>query len=342
MKTVNAILGAIISFFLLLGITFKTMHWPGAGVLIVLSASLLSLYMIPVAIGNILNYKKKTFFAICNGIGAFGGMILSVGLLFKIMHWPGSGVMMIFGMFFSIIVILFFMVLFIVSKEPIKLSPGTFYVTICFGILIYGVSVGGSSRMALTGIINSANIAEENVKTMAYEIDVHSAVYQHASLLHKEVGELYYYIENLKEKLYEEVEGIPSEVADTISLNNIYAVDNYDIPTHLLGIADPGNPAKVPGMEEYSATTLKEKIEKFNAILNEIDPKMEKLNTQDNSYNGQLDAWETSTFYHYPLAQVILTLNLIELEAFAKSNYLIVWNQPKISEQKSENEAKEK
>lgn len=323
MKTVNIILGAIISFFLLLGIIFKTMHWPGAGVFIVLSASLLSLYMIPVAIGNIMSYEKKVLIGICNGIGAFAGMILSIGLLFKIMHWPGSEAMMMIGLLFTTIVLLSFVFLFIISKEPIKLSSGTFFSTICFGLLIYGVSIGGSNKYLSYTVTSYAKNIEKSVEFSSKELSFHALNTPIAMPLHQATRELYLHIENLKSVLIFNTSGISKEISDTISLSNINGLDNYDIPTHLLGISDPAFPVKISGLEELSAVTLKEKITKFNSILKNFDGEIDPIDVNDVNTNDHNESWETSTFYHMPLAHVILKLNQIELEAFSKSNYLI-------------------
>jgi GldL N-terminal domain/GldM N-terminal domain len=335
MKFANAIIGTFITFILMMGVLFKTMHWPGAGPMIVLGATFLSLYLILVAIGNILSYKKKVLIGICNGIGAFGGMILAVGLLFKIMHWPGAGVMIMVGMFFSVIVFVLFAVLFMISKEPIKLSPGTFFATICFGILLYGVSVGGSSKATLDGIVNSSNATERNILLMANQNDIFAASINSGNRdIYREAHKLYDYIQDLKSELYSQVDGLPKETSDTISLNYIMGKDNYDIPSHIMGIADPGNPVKVSGMEKFSAITLREHIEEFNKTLLELNSdthslfNAEPINIEP-TYNddGNLDSWETTTFYHYSLAQVILNLNQINLEALTKSSFLL--SQPK-------------
>lgn len=321
MNKVNSILGAIISFFLLLGITFKIMHWPGAGVLIIISASSLSLYMIPVAIGNFLNYKKKTFIAICNGIGAFGGMILANGLLFKIMHWPGAGSMMLLGLFFSVITFLFFMILYITTKEPIQLSAGTFFSSICFGLLIYGVSIGGPSKNLLDNVvINSVNI-ENNIATIVHN---NSSIVSHNfpsenNTIYEATNEINQYINNLKSNLYQLTDAIPKELADTISLNQIITKDNYDIPTYSLGIADPTNP--IDG--EFTATELKGKIRNFNSIIREFSAEERLISINDVYMNGQLESWETSMFYHNTLAQTILTLNQIQLEANVICNHIL-------------------
>lgn len=318
MKTFNTILGAFISIFLMTGILFKIMHWPGGGVMIVFFASMFSLYMIPVAIENVINSKKKTFSIVCNAIGAFAGMILSLGLLFKIMHWPGAGFLMIVGVFLSILFIFIFITLFFTQKEPLVLNPGIFFSIICFGLLLYGFSVGGSSSSLLVNVTVTAEsiennidlVSENNSTIMKYKSNVeHQNSIQQ---IFEQTVALNQYINNLKKELYQRTDGIPFEVADTISLSQIISKDNYDVPTLILGLADPINPKN----GEYTAAELKEKINAFNTVVKENSSTTKTINTVDYSfYNGKPEKWESSMFYHYTLAQVILTLNQIQLEA---------------------------
>jgi len=44
MKIANSIIGVSIASILTIGVLFKTMHWPGGGVMIIFSTTLLSLY----------------------------------------------------------------------------------------------------------------------------------------------------------------------------------------------------------------------------------------------------------------------------------------------------------
>lgn len=336
MRVANSIIGGITTFFLLVGVLFKIMHWPGAGVMIVLFSSLLSMYVFLVAGANISKYKGRSFLQACNGIGGFGASILSIGLLFKIMHWPGSGAMMFLGLLLSGLVVILFMVFYIVKKEPIHLSSGTFFVIICFGILLYGVSVGGSSKSLLVNVTENAEKIEKNttliIKKNSEIIDFFNNKADAISRESKQIYEvtliLNIYIDNLKSLLYENTDAIPKEIADTISITLISSKDNYDIPSLTLGLADPSNPRN----GEYTAKELKEKINHFNNIVKVTSPNIKTINTEDYSYyNGKLDSWETSMFYHYTLSQVILTLNQIQLEANIICNTILTDNLLKVS-----------
>ncbi len=325
MKTATAVIGAFITFLITMGVLFKTMHWPGAGPMIVLGASSLSLYVILVAAANITSYEKKGLIGFCNGVGAFGGMVLAVGLLFKIMHWPGAGPMIVISLPLVVIVSFVFMIGYLVMKEPIKLSPGTLFATICFGMLLYGTSIGGAPYSILINICDNAIKIEKNTELLNHQN--HNTLLLNNTeanvKLFKSTSDLTNHIEKLKSELYAVTDGLPKEVADTISLYSINGKDNYDVPTHLMGIADPSNPIKVPGKEEYSAITLRKKIEEFNTFIKEMNSDIEVINTNEMiGYQG-MESWEVGTFYHLPLAAVVLTLNQIQLEANVICNYVL-------------------
>jgi hypothetical protein len=74
------------------GVLFKIQHYPGAGLMLVISLtclSLISMLRTAMPIGATSKLSK-----IANAAGSFGGSIAFVGLLFKIQHYPGASVMM--------------------------------------------------------------------------------------------------------------------------------------------------------------------------------------------------------------------------------------------------------
>ena len=79
--------------------------------------------------------------------------------------------------------------------------------------------------------------------------------------------DMFTHIENLKSALIAAVEGVPKEVADTLSLAAVQVKDNYDIPTQLMGLSKPKNPTQIAGKEELSGIILKDKLNKFQASL---------------------------------------------------------------------------
>ncbi len=97
MKKTIYISGIIIANLLLIGSIFKINHWPGANIALTLSLLALSFWFIPAALLN--NYKaqkekNKKWLYISTFISFF---IVFVAALFKILHWPGAGLLILIG-----------------------------------------------------------------------------------------------------------------------------------------------------------------------------------------------------------------------------------------------------
>ena len=70
---------------------FKIQHWPGAGVMMTLGALILAFIFLPSAL-NVLwkeTHNRKRLFLFISAF--FAGMLLIIGTLFKIQHWPMAG-----------------------------------------------------------------------------------------------------------------------------------------------------------------------------------------------------------------------------------------------------------
>lgn len=82
----------------MVGAIFKINHWPGANVLITVGLVLLAYMFFPMALVN--SYKmhkdasqKPLYWAVF-----ITSLITLTGMLFKIMHWPGAGILLLFGL----------------------------------------------------------------------------------------------------------------------------------------------------------------------------------------------------------------------------------------------------
>lgn len=93
MKKIMNISGLLSALFALTGIIFKFLWWPGAGILLVLGFSIFSLFFLPIAFTIKQKQNKSKANQFQNLIGTFCGSVLSLGILFKMMHWPGANIM---------------------------------------------------------------------------------------------------------------------------------------------------------------------------------------------------------------------------------------------------------
>jgi hypothetical protein len=82
---------SIIISFAVVGAMFKIMHWPGANIIILLTLSALALVYFPFGFYFLGNPEVKKP-AILSG---FVMSLIPVGILFKVMHWPGAGVLLV-------------------------------------------------------------------------------------------------------------------------------------------------------------------------------------------------------------------------------------------------------
>lgn len=88
---ISAIAGTILLGFSAL---FKIMHWPGAGIMIILGALALAFVFMPSAL-TVLWKETHSRNRLFLYISAFVfGMLFIAGVVFKIQHWPGSGLVL--------------------------------------------------------------------------------------------------------------------------------------------------------------------------------------------------------------------------------------------------------
>jgi hypothetical protein len=104
MKSIMKISGIIAPALLAVAALFKVQHWPGAGPLMALGFFLLCIFFLPSAIYVLYKENKgQRFFLYLFGLLSF--LPLMAGILFKVQHWPGAGILITIG--FAATVILF-------------------------------------------------------------------------------------------------------------------------------------------------------------------------------------------------------------------------------------------
>jgi hypothetical protein len=208
MKPVLFIAGYLILATMLTGILFKIMHWPASGILITMGIGLIILLVLPYYL--ITNYrkqeeKKNSIYPI---VGYITLALILAGALFKIMHWPGAGMMIEVGIGF---VILGFTPLYLVGV--FQRSGGgrlglpflvMFLVGISFVMLITTIRISWKSEVLY---VHEAQANEQGVSeirertTMLVEMTSDSSlVEKQASVtsIHQQASELLTMIDDMK------------------------------------------------------------------------------------------------------------------------------------------------
>lgn len=88
MKKVMMICGISAAILLATGIVFKFLHLPGAGISIVLGAGIFSLVFLPLTVLLKLKEEKSSRDKALIITGTIAAVMMSIGILFKIMWWP--------------------------------------------------------------------------------------------------------------------------------------------------------------------------------------------------------------------------------------------------------------
>ncbi|HEY5470945.1 MAG TPA: hypothetical protein VIK07_10515 [Bacteroidales bacterium] len=92
MMKISGVVGTILMGFAAL---FKIQHWPFAGIMLTLGALILAFVFMPSALGVLwkeTHNRKKLFLFIS---AFFAGMFFILGIVFKIQHWPGAGIILL-------------------------------------------------------------------------------------------------------------------------------------------------------------------------------------------------------------------------------------------------------
>ena len=90
--------GIACTILMLFGCMFKIMHWPGASVTLTVSILLFCFYFLPAALVNSYKSQETPKYKTLHIITFIVFSICMMGVLFKVMHWPGAGAFLIIGL----------------------------------------------------------------------------------------------------------------------------------------------------------------------------------------------------------------------------------------------------
>jgi hypothetical protein len=134
MKKIMLISGIFSVTTFLIGSFLKFMHLPGASVLLFLGIMTLSLLFLPLLFALKIKDVNTTREKVVAGIGTLSGMLVSISILFKVMHWPFAN--MLGGCALFVFVFIFIPLYFFSGVR----NPDTKLNTIVSTILFVGAS----------------------------------------------------------------------------------------------------------------------------------------------------------------------------------------------------------
>jgi len=322
MKTTIYITGAIVTVLIWLASMFKALHFPGANLGFICGMVMLCAFFLPVAITNSFRTEKRyTWLYISLFISAF---VSFISALFKIMHWPYSGTLLIIGLPLPFV---FFLPIYLYHTLRENDQSVGKYATVIFFMVFFAVE---SSMLAVNvsrEIIDNSLSLNQSIGTSVSYFDKQNAIYlkqvdssklESAQQITKLTTQLTDYMKQAKIQLLIAVNeankaAITSE--NTIDWNKIKGLD--DRSSAELYFCFPET--------KYGANNLyrllvdyKTKVLKVteNAPSEKIDFLKTVLIQEDTNY----ELWLRNNFDEMPLVGIMNTLELMQQQVKIAEN----------------------
>jgi hypothetical protein len=321
MNSTMKISGYVSSLLILIGSFFKFQHWPGANVMIVVGVFFLATLFLPILF--ILKFKstdENNRSIVLSIIGFISSLLICVGILFRILHWPGARMMIIIGCVLLILGYLPIYILSIYKNTTNKINATATIILIIAGVgLIVTESGTGLSKTTSDsfwrGVIESNEMMNYNkaVNHQSYELimlkEGTDSIKRNQIMELQNAGKsMMEYTSKMKAYLISITEEMTMAQAEKINLDDLRSSGwNNILNDRLLSDEYAGF--------DYTAKKLKSKIEAYKKILLKTAPDVDvsNLNTDQVMVYGELVPWEKSNFEMLPLPLVIYNIIRIEL-----------------------------
>lgn len=334
MKKLTFGFGLTSTFLLLAGTIFKIMHWPGASVMVVLGVALLVFGYLPMILNHKLKESEKGD-KLMHVLGFFGLSVTSVGVLFKIMHWPGAAVMLLGGIAFLAVgyVPIYFYKRYQTSvNKPITFSS-SLIATACL-IMIFALMTMRNSGWYERGVMTvNDQLIESNYSTESLNAGLREkSAWAGAGELASKTDATVSYIEGLKTHLIAKTKEITKEDSESMELHELDIKHNSTTPTAVL----LGESEEVLRTGPFSAQELKDNLNDYANYISRqypeelraamarsfvISPELYK----DGEYSDG-DAWELHHFKYVPLFAVVSNLSKWQMEVRQMETQLLMYH----------------
>ncbi|MCE3259015.1 MAG: hypothetical protein K0S12_656 [Bacteroidetes bacterium] len=321
MKKIMIVSGTVSVILMSIGILFKFMHWPGAGVLIVLGIAVSSFIFLPLMFTLKAKEKQKAKDKITLGIATFLGILISLSVLFKVMHWPGANFM---GVSFIVLMIGVYIPLYFFSgiKNPdSKVNTIVTSILMVMGCGLFLTLINSRPYIQERSAEVSNSYLQKSYETINAQSEKLFSSIQEDSLRGKEIRELHNrsnelcnHIEKMKLTLVDSTEGV---IYDKINYEEFGRLDNYDVPTTLLfteNLSPKGDLAY-----------LKQKLLALNSYCQEAfkfeSQTIIDLTDKPNRLADGNSTWEVRHFYRTPVMNVLRNLTVLQMNIrFVEAN----------------------
>lgn len=319
MKSIMKIFGIISPILMTIAALFRLQHWPGGGILLTFSFFLLCVFFLPSAIYVLYKENKgKRFVLYLAGFVSF--FLYMAGILFKIMHWPGAGYLVLIAILAPFLIFLpaylryyskssnkniihLIAVLFLLSF--VALMSALLTLSVSKNIIDYAILVNQS-----TSRITNSFEPESLNKTKGLVHENPSLATQQLLNLQKMTKDLCNEIDHLKFELLK-----AGDQKNIKELRDISKLNEF----RLKGLYNEGIPVEIL-LHTDKAILLKQELTAYKRFVQEIFPEFLSLNPdvllnlEDRSVHDEQVSWECYHFQGTPMIWSIQELDLIKLK----------------------------
>jgi hypothetical protein len=228
------------------GTLFKLQHWPFAGLMLTIGATLGVLFFIPALLANRLNDPESKSKRGAYILGATGSMLYVAGLLFKIQHWPLANLFIVTGMILLVVLALP-LYTWITWKEENHISPiFVFLITGSLLIIIPGTLINLNMQHSYQGYYYPNNYQQNDLYKYLFNNNISlvnryrdSLSYPKMEQLHSKTTGIIAIIDNIQDKMVQESEGEPGKPAVSASQIKVTQTGHEIVITELSRPLDP-------------------------------------------------------------------------------------------------------
>ncbi len=278
---------------ILIAVVFKVMHFAGAGILLVIGLGSMSLLFIPISYFLLLKSTEDKLLKLVFHAAFISFSLDFIGMLFKIMHWPGTGWLLIIGLPLPFIL---FLPAYINYHNKRKLKTDTDFFAILLFMIYLGVFTSllavNSDYLAIEAYAHSTNEISESNSFL-----IESTTQNLESPVSVSTNEMVKRLENIKKSLVMEAGGGNKEFVQ------LDGTINY----RLISGKKNGNVIAVSNMDYIK---FNQQFEEFAKMLkaNMVDNNTQRLIDEINVYRLAKMEGQNPTIMELPLITVLNVL----------------------------------
>jgi len=310
--------GVISAILLTTGALFKIMHWPGGGILLMVSIAFFTLFFLPLALWNNYSKEKKNAYLY---ISILITLIICFGAaLFKLMHWPGAGILITVGLIAPFII---FLPAYIYYYNKSANKDITRLIAILFLLVFVGLMDAFLSIVVSKNIINYTvltnratnqitNVLKGKNEKLYETVSSSQAISfdaQQVADFKNRTKELCNLIDEMRYSLVN-AEGLKNEfcISETGDINTpqLLGKDSNSLAPSALLKTDKASLLKNQ-IEEYKEHVKSLNLENFPFNLDEI------LNVDDTQYEDYQESWESTHFDGPIMVWALQKLDMIKM-----------------------------